>query len=86
MRTRFIITAALGAVLAAPALAQTAPAAPPPGATREWPAPPTTPTTPPGGVARGVLQPRVVDPGMVAPPPANMTTDMPVIHPPGTAR
>ncbi len=42
--------------------------------------------TPPGGIARGVVPPPKVDPEMVAKPPADVTSPMPVIKPPGTAR
>ena len=53
------------------------------------PAVPVVPqeTTPPNGVARGVLRPGLpVDPKMVAKPPVLEQHRMPVITPPGTAR
>ena len=52
-------------------------------------APSATPNsiTPPGGVARGVIQPdRPVDSKMVTQPRRPTRHNMPVIKPPGTAR
>ena len=65
---------------AASACAQTSPPA--------NPAVPQTPNaeTPPGGVARGVVPPPTVDPGMVTAPPQPSTQTMPVITPPPTAK
>lgn len=47
----------------------------------------TQESTPPNGVARGVIRPnRPVDSGMVTRPPVQPRHRMPVITPPGTAR
>ena len=85
---RLRIGVALAVFLACGAArAQDTPPATTPPAIGGTPAPGTAPTTPPNGIARGVVRPhRRVDPSMVKRPPPHGRPSMPVIRPPGVAR